>query len=65
MVRGACTQRLKSSKAVKVKGVSRVMARGLEEPPDVGLSNGVDVIAPVIFDTREGCKRGSMAWRFF
>lgn len=56
---GVCGGRLANSPVVNVKGNSRVMARGLGEPPDVGLSDSVDVIEPVEFDTSEDCKRGS------
>lgn len=55
---GTCVRRLANSKAVQAEGVSRVR-RGLGKPPDVGLSDAVDVIEPVEFDTTEFCGRGS------
>ena len=55
---GVCTRRLQNSEAVKVNGNSRVMVRGLSQPPRVELSDDVDVIEPLDFDTREGCKHG-------
>lgn len=55
---GVCNKRLENSKAVMVNGQSRDRtARGLAEPPDVRLSDSVDVIEPVDFDTRGGCRR--------
>ena len=55
---GVCNKRLENSKAVRVDGQSKNRtARGLAEPPDVGLSGSVDVIEPVDFDTRDGCRR--------
>lgn len=55
---GVCNKRLENSKAVMVDGQSRDRtARGLAEPPDVRLSDSVDVIEPVDFDTRGGCRR--------
>ena len=56
---GLCGKRLQNSKAVKVEGSSRIRARGQGGPPDVRLSDGVDVIDSVVFDTREECKHGS------
>ena len=56
---GLCGKRLQNSEAVKVEGSSRIRARGQGGPPDVGLSDGVDVIEAVGFDTREDCKHGS------
>ena len=56
---GVCRARLANSPVVNAKGRSMVMARGLGEPPDVRLSDSVDVIEPVEFDTSEDCKRGS------
>lgn len=55
---GACTGRLQNSKAVRVKINSTVMARGVGEPPRVGLFGDVDVIQSLEFNTREGCKQG-------
>ena len=55
---GWCTRRLQNSEPVKVKGNSTVMARGTRVPPHVELSDDVDVIEPLDFDTRDGCKRG-------
>ena len=57
---GKCDRRLENDKMVKVEGLqSRVMmARETEEEPDVGLSDGADVIEPVDFDTRDSCRRG-------
>lgn len=55
---GVCNWRLENSKAVRVNGQSNNRAaRGLAEPPDVGLSDSVNVIEPVDFDTRNGCRR--------
>ena len=56
--KGLCKKRLANSKAMLKEGHSRNRVRQLEEPPDVGLSDRVDVIEPVDFDTREACKRG-------
>ena len=57
---GLCGKRLQNSETVKVGGgSSRIRARGQGGPPDVGLSDGVDVIESVVFDTREDCKHGS------
>ncbi len=56
---GSCGSRLANSPVVNLKGNSRVMAYGFGERPDVGLSDGMDVIEPVEFDTSEDCKRGS------
>lgn len=36
------------------------MARGLEERPDGGLSDGVEAIELVEFDTKEICNFGSL-----
>ncbi|CAD6593759.1 MAG: hypothetical protein ASARMPREDX12_007620 [Alectoria sarmentosa] len=55
---GLCGKRLQNSEAVKVEGSSRIRARGQGGRPDVGLSDGVDVIDSVVFDTREDCKHG-------
>ena len=55
---GVCTRRLHNSKPVKVGGNSTVMKRGPRVPPNVELSDDVDVIEPLDFDTREDCKRG-------
>lgn len=55
---GVCTGRLQNSKVVKVKGNKTVRARGMREPPRVELSDDMDVIEPVEFDTRQGCKLG-------
>ena len=55
---GLCTKRLANSKVVLKKAHSRNKVRQLEEPPNVGLSDSVDIIEPVDFDTKEACKRG-------
>lgn len=55
---GLCMKRLANSKVVLKKGHLRNRVRQLEEPPDVGLSDSVDIIEPVDFDTKEACKRG-------
>ena len=56
--RGLCEKRLANSKAVLKEGHPRNRVRQLEAPPDVGLSDSVDVIEPVNFDTRETCRHG-------
>ena len=56
---GLCEKRLENSRMVWAGGSSKVMADRLEELLDVGLSDAVDVIEPVSFDTREDCKHGS------
>ena len=56
--KGLCQKRLANSQVVLKGGHSRNRVRQLEEPPDVGLSDSVDVIEPVDFDTKEACKRG-------
>lgn len=55
--RGVCERWLENSPVVSVEGSSRHMTRGLGEPPIVGLSDAVDIIEPVEFDTREDCMR--------
>ena len=56
---GLCTKRLANNEVVRKDGrSSRLMMRSFEEPPDVGLSDSVEVIEPVEFDTKEDCLRG-------
>ena len=55
---GVCERRLNNSQPVKVAGYSTGTARRRGQPPDVRLSNSVDVIEPVTFNTREACSGG-------
>ena len=56
--KGLCKKRLANSKVVLKEEHSRNRVRQLEEPPDVELSDSVEVIEPADFDTREACRRG-------